>query len=270
MSRVKLHVRAALAVAERDFRIYRSYRLRAISQLLQILFTLTLFYYLSQLVRVGPFTGSHSYFAFAVVGLVILQVLTFTFSLLPGDLRQELVAGTFERVVVSPFGPLGGVISLTLFPLVISFVSGLLTVAVGAIVFGLPLAGWQALLAIPVGLLGELAFVPFALGLAGLVLCVKQAGAGAGYVVTLFSLIGGFYFPVSLLPGWIRWASDAQPFTPTVDLMRHLLVDSPLREDGALSLAKLAGSAILLLPLGVLVLRRAIEFSQRRGTIIEY
>ncbi len=212
MSAAQLHIRAALAIAERDFRIYLSYRLRVISQLLQILFSLTLFYYLSQLVRVGPFTGSHSYFAFAVVGLVILEVLTFTFGLLPSDLRQELVAGTFERLVVSPFGALGGVISLTLFPLVISLVSGLLTVAVGTIIFGLPLAGWQALLAIPVALLGELAFVPFALGLAALVLCVKQAGAGAGYVVTLFSLIGGFYFPISLLryPG-----GSAGPRTPS-------------------------------------------------------
>ena len=45
----------------------------------------------------------------------------------------------------------------------------------------------------------------------------------SGHVITAIGLIAGFYFPVSLLPDWIRWTSNVQPFTPSVDLIRHCL-----------------------------------------------
>ena len=59
------------------------------------------------------------------------------------------------------------------------------------------------------------------------------------------TLIAGFYFPVSLLPGWIQWASDVQPFTPAVDLLRHLLIGIDLEGSAWLAVARLAGFAAI-------------------------
>jgi len=52
-------------------------------------------------------------------------------------------------------------------------------------------------------------------------LLVKQTVMGASFIVSAISLVAGLYFPISLLPGYLRWASDVQPFTPAVDLLRH-------------------------------------------------
>lgn len=265
----RAHLEAALAIVKRDLLMYASYRLRFVTQCFQALFSVTLFYYISRLVRVGSIGSPDDYFAYAVIGLVILEVLTLTLGTLPTDLRQELVAGTFERLVLSPFGAVGGVISMTLFPVVLGLVAGVVTLTFATLIFGLHLVA-TAPLAIPVAALGALAFLPFAIMLAGLMLCVKQVGAGASYLIALFSLIGGFYFPVSLLPRWISWTSDVQPFTPTVDLLRHLLAGAPLREPMWLSFTKLGLSILVLTPLAIALLRVAVRISQRRGTIIEY
>ncbi len=40
----------------------------------------------------------------------------------PRIVRQELVAGTFDRLVLSPFGAVRAVVAMTLFPLLLSFV----------------------------------------------------------------------------------------------------------------------------------------------------
>jgi ABC-2 type transport system permease protein len=90
------------------------------------------------------------------------------------------------------------------------------------------------------------------------------------FVTTALAFLGGFFFPVRLLPDWIEWTSDVQPFTPALDLLRHLLVDTPLRDPAWESLVKIAGFAALLLPLAALALHRAIVVCRRRGTLIEY
>ena len=81
---------------------------------------------------------------------------------------------------------------------------------------------------VPVALLGSLAFLPFAVLITGVVFVFKQAGAGAGFLVTCLSLVAGVFFPVALLPNWIEWTSEVQPLTPALDLLRHLVVGTPI------------------------------------------
>jgi ABC-type multidrug transport system permease subunit len=95
------------------------------------------------------------------------------------------------------------------------------------------------------------------------------------YVFTLLTAIFGIVLvpiptPVALLPDWIEWASNVQPFTPAVDLMRHVLLGLPMPEAAWLAVLKLVLFATVLLPVAVLALNRAVRIGTRRGTIIEY
>jgi ABC-2 type transport system permease protein len=261
---------AAFALLRRDWIIFTSYRLRFFTQLLGQLFSLTLFYYVSRLVTVEPFNSPSEYYAFAVVGLVIVSVLNSTLSTPPALVRQELVAGTFERLYLSPFGPVGSLMSMLLFPFTFAMVMAVCMLILAGIVFGLDIQWDTAALAIPLGLLGAISFMPFGVLLLAVVLVVKQAVAGTTWVIAGISLIAGLYFPVSLLPDWVEWSSKVQPFTPATDLLRHVLVDTPLREDVWVSLTKLVGFTAVLLPISVWLVHRALAVGRRRGTIIEY
>jgi ABC-2 type transport system permease protein len=261
---------AGAAVVRRDLALMLSYRARFATQLLSAFFSLTLFYYLSRLVRVESFASPDAYYAFAVVGLVILQMLNSTLITPPMTLRQELVAGTFERIVVSPGGPVAALAAMLVFPFVYALVLALVMVSFAALIFGLSVQ-WSTLpLVIPTAVLSALAFAPFGLLLLSVVLVFKQASGGATWIVAGLALVGGLYFPVTLLPNWIEWASEVQPFTPAVDLLRHLLVDTRLTDPVWLELLRLAGFAGVLLPLSYLCVGRAVERSRRTGTIIEY
>jgi ABC-2 type transport system permease protein len=121
-----------------------------------------------------------------------------------------------------------------------------------------------------VALLGVVAFLPFALFLVALVMAFKQAASATQFIVSGIAIVGGLYFPVSVLPGWIRWMSEVQPFTPATDLLRHLLVDAPLVHPAGVELLKLVGFSVLLLPAGFVLLRASIRYGQRSGTIAEY
>jgi ABC-2 type transport system permease protein len=263
------HRTAAAAILRRDARLFLSYRFRFLGQLLSALLSLTLFYYVSRLVALEPFAGPDDYFAFVVLGLVTLRLLTATLAQPPQALLGELLAGTFERLAVSPAGPVVTVLATLVFPFLQAVVLGLLMLVFAGVVYGIDLEWSTLALAVPLAALAGLAFAPLAVLIVALVLVVKQATSTTGFVVAGVSLVSGLYFPVALLPGWLRWLSEVQPFTPAVDLMRHVVLGRALEDPAWLDLLRLAGFAAVLLPVSVLVLRAAIGLTRRRGTLSE-
>jgi ABC-2 type transport system permease protein len=261
---------AAGAVFRRDLRLMISYRARILTTFVTAAVGLTMFYYISRLVHSKAVGSPNAYYAFVVVGLIIFGILTSTLSMPVAALRSELQIGTFERIVLSAFGPVRTIVSFILFPCALAIVIAIVSFAFAGIVFGLSLHWSTVPLAVPVTVLAVASFAPFGLLMSAAVVVFKQTNAGATFIITGISLLAGVYFPVSLLPGWIRWASEVQPFTPAMDMLRHLLVNTPLRDSAALDLAKLLGFAVAALPLALLVLRAAVLRSRRRGTVIEY
>jgi ABC-type polysaccharide/polyol phosphate export permease len=180
------------------------------------------------------------------------------------------MAGTFERMLLSPFGSAASVSSMMLFPLVVSVITATISLLVAAAVFGLPVRWTTAALAYPIALLGAGAFAALGMFFAATVLIFKRMMAGAGLIMTLIAFTSGVYFPVALLPAWIEWFSDVQPFTPSIQLLRHVLIGAPIPDGEMALILKVAAFVAVLVPTGFLALRTATRVGQRTGTIIEY
>ncbi len=269
MNAIRSELSAAGAIVKRDFVIFTSYRLRFLSEIVAASLGVAVFYYVSRLVTGGGFATSDEYFAFAVMGLAVLEVLTAGLIVMPMALRQELVAGTFERALVSTFGPIQCLIAMSIFPFLSAVVGAMITIGVAALVFGMPVE-WSTLpAALPAAVLGFIAFLPFAILITAAALVVKQVGAGAGLLITCLSIVAGVLFPVALLPDWIEWTSEVQPLTPALDLLRHLVVGAPL-DSAWRTAARLAAFALVLLPASILLLRTALRYAQKHGTVLEY
>lgn len=268
MSTVVAYAGALYAVVARDMRIFASYRARAFTQLAGLVLTMTIFYYVSRLVDVGQFETGDDYFAFVVAGLLIMLVLQAA-ATAPAALRQELVAGTFERNLVSPMGPVVGIVGLMLFPIAFACLIAVAGFLVAAVLFDLNVEWATAPLAIPASLLSAAAFAVLAVLILAVVVVFKQS-PGVAWIVTLMALTGGVYFPVTLLPDWIEWVSEVQPFTPAVDLLRHLLLGTTTGEPASTSVLKLSGFFVVFGPLSIFVLDAAVQVGRRRGTILEF
>jgi ABC-2 type transport system permease protein len=270
MTSLQLRADAVFAVVRRDATIFLSYRGRFVGQIFSGFFSVAVFYYVSRLVTTHTFHSSNQYFAYVVVGIVTFGILTTTLISLPNDIRQELVAGTFERVLLSPFGPVAAIVSMSIFPFAMALCGGIVTLTLARLAFGMPVEWATAPLGIPLIFLGVLTFVPFGLFASAATIAAKQSAMGLGLIVTAISFFGGVFFPIVLLPGWIQWTSDVQPFTPTLDMLRHVLVGTDLHESVLTSLMKMVLFAGVLLPPALWAVQRAIRLGQRRGTIIEY
>lgn len=268
MSSASYYLGAVLATMKRDALIFVSYRLRVVSQAAAMLFSLTIFYYLGKLIPAGAIGPHGKYFAFAVVGIVTTAVLTSALGSAQ-IVRMELMQGNFERILISPLGPVWGVVAVVAFPIAYSTIFAGAMLALASPVFGVPLRVGGIVPALGVGVLGALCLACIGLLFVAALIAFKSS-LGATWVIAGLSLLGGAYFPLRLFPGWIRWTSDVQPYTPTVDLLRHLLVGTRPMQAIWLELVKLVGFGAVLMPASITVLWLAVKVSRRRGTIMEF
>jgi ABC-2 type transport system permease protein len=262
--------RAFCGIVLRDLRILLSYRFRWITILLGPAVFVVLFYYVSRLVVVPSVGSSDGYFSFVITGMAGLAVLTATVSEASNAIRNEQIAGTLERLATSAFGPLRACIAMLAYPVLQAIVVAIVTVLLAIVIGDLRPSVGELLLAVPALMLVALAFAPLGLFAVALTFVLRQTTTGVTVLITLFSVVAGVYFPVSLLPDWIEWTSDLQPFTPAVGILRHLLSTAPLKGSFWGDALRLAAFTVVLMPLSFLALRAALARARRRGTMTEY
>jgi ABC-2 type transport system permease protein len=86
-------------------------------------------------------------------------------------------------------------------------------------------------------------------------------------MVSALILFSGAYFPVSVLPGFLRHVSEALPVTWSLDVLRSALLSNEI--DG-LRLAGIWAAVAVLLPLALVLFRRALDRARRDGSLGHY
>jgi ABC-2 type transport system permease protein len=142
-------------------------------------------------------------------------------------LIAEMRAGVVERMRVTPASRLALLMGRVLRDVVVLIVQGVILIAC-AMLFGLdaPVGGLLLGLVV-VGLLGA----AFSSASYAAALTLKSEDALAplanGLAVPLL-LLSGILLPMSLAPGWLEAASDANPVKHVVDGVRSLFLDDPV------------------------------------------
>ena len=93
------------AMARRDFLVARSYRLPFVADLAWGVIDLVLYYFISKVVGPVPgadLDGAPSYFAFALVGILVSLVIGTATGEIAGRIRDEQLTGTLELLCAQP------------------------------------------------------------------------------------------------------------------------------------------------------------------------
>jgi ABC-2 type transport system permease protein len=208
----------------------------------------------------------HGYFAFAAVGLVLLFVIDSCVSGPTERLREDQQSGTLEMLASTPVAPrqlLYGGAAYRLTRALLNAGAGLLAAVA---LFGLrPTITVTGLLGVGVALVG-LILVAGAIGtaIAAAALTIRRTGVLATGANTVIGLSAGLYYPIAVLPDWLRGPAEASPVTWAVDLTRAGLLDGRL--DAARAVGLLV-SGPLLLALATLVFERAFTAARRNGDL---
>lgn len=266
--------RVALAFLRKDFLEEISYRfalLLGVVALFVSLFFISVFSdFVGELVadRLVEYRGN--YFAFVVLGIGVYQFLQSTLYELSRRIRQAQVVGTLEALLGTRT-PLGvTILCMPLYPLLETSLNVLGIMCLGALFFGLELDPRGIPAAVLVLALTAAAFAGLGLCAAGLTVAFKRAEAVPSFLASVSLFLGGVWYPIEALPGWLQTLAQALPLTHALEAMRRAMLAGASIREVLPSLAALSATALVLVPLGYYAFRWSVKRAMRDGTLTQY
>ena len=261
--------RQLAAVARRDARIQRTYGVSAVLGLLSSGLGLLTYHFVGRLV--GPATGTglppNGYFAFVCTGLMLHMMVMATLSALGSALAREAAEGTLEPALASGVSPAALIAGAALVPLGLSLLQAMVCAGAGSWISGI--AWSQGCVATAFVTLAATLVASAPLGLLGaaLWLVLRRPGVVTTLAAFAFGILGGVYFPVTLLPSPLRGVADWVPLAVGLRAFRAALLDGAGLTLAAPALGRLALVSLLTFPPAALALRFALDRARRRGTL---
>lgn len=271
-------MRRLWAFLRRDLLHETSYRLSFVLQLLGILPVLILFFFVSRLVgdnASGPLDAyGGRYFPFVLVGIAMERYLVLSLGTFSRGLREAQLAGTLEAVLVTPVSVPMLLAGSTLYSFGFNALRVLAYLAAGSLLFGVELE-WARLPAV-LALLGLtiLAFAGLGILSASFTILFKRGDPVTWGFSVISWVIGGVYFPVSMLPDGLRTLAALLPITHALEALRRTLL--PGAAAGASvgtavrPLFALALWTLVVLPASVVIFRFALDRARNQGTLGHY
>jgi ABC-2 type transport system permease protein len=264
-------IRSLLAVARKEIRLALTYRISVVTGAGSALAAVFMFDLLARFAGRGAPGLLDAYggdfFAFVLVGIAFQGYLGLSLDGMAGSFRSEQILGTLEAAAVTRT-PLS---TLALGSVLWQFLSESWRVAlfllIGLLLFGLDLSEANFLTALLVLAVSIAAFAGTGAVTGGFMLVYRQGNPVRWLYGSASMLLGGVYYPVSLLPDWLRPVSSILPLTSSLEGMRKALLAGAGPEDVAKELAILGFFCIVSIPAGIATFRWALARSRRDGLL---
>jgi len=102
------------------------------------------------------------------------------------------------------------------------------------------------------------------------VLAFGTTGPFPGLLVTASTLFGGVYYPTSVIPSWLERFSAFVPLSYGLRALRRTLLDELTVSASAGDIFMLAGTAVVLLAVSLIVFSYALRYAKHVGTLAQY
>ena len=260
------------AFTQRGFRLASSYRLNFVGTYLGGVLLIVFFAVLEKAFgsRPAAVAAYGDYFTFLLIGGIFARYLSFGMRHFGRELEQELIAGTLEPMLVTGTQPALILLGPSLWVAIEGLILMALQFAVGARFFAADFsrANWPA--AFVIGLLSFVALSFWGVLAAAFVVVFKRADPLSWLIDVTIFLLAGVYFPVTLLPLWLKIPAYLMPLSYSLEALRLAV----MRGESIRDLAGYAGILLLfnaaLIPAGIAGFRRALTHVKRAGTLGHY
>lgn len=210
------------------------------------------------------------YFTFLLIGSTFARYLSLGMKYFSRELERQMVVGTVEPLLVTATSPSFALLGVTAWILVEGVLVMMLELFVGAFFFGANFSNANWISVVVIAIITVLALNAWGVLSAAFLLIFKRADPLTWFVDITFFIFTGVYFPVTLLPIWLRVFSYALPLTYALDGLRGaLMLGRSLSELRDPILILLAFNA-LLIPLALYAFRWALAYTKRTGSLGQY
>ena len=264
----------SLAFFKKDLINQTSYRLSFFLNILSIFIAVYVFFIFSKL-----FEGSNNYlekfgnnyFFFLIIGISVSDVVLRISSVINTEVRNYQLTGMFEEII-NLKTPIIELLSYSfIYPIVFSIFRLLIFLLFAVIFFDLSLD------------FTNIGLIMFAISLT-LISCIGIAYIAGAYAIAFkkgnplsainqlsVMILGGVFFPTTILPDWLNYISQFIPITHALEIIRYLFIsDNFLNSEVIKHFYSLALLSFCFLSIGLIVCHFAIKNGKKNGTLTIY
>lgn len=258
-----------LTLVRREYASRRTYRLAFLLDLLFGVANLLVYYFIARTLDVAADSnlGVSSYFAYALVGIAITNVIGAASTGLAYRIREEQYTGTLEALIVQPVTLTELSAGLAGYPFLFSMGRAAVYILVGGSLLGVDFTHTDWLGFVVMLLVSALAFGALGIILGGVMLVVKRGEALVGLFTYALGILGGAFFPISTLPDWLQPIARIVPTRFAFEGLRHAIF---LGNDWVTDALVLFVMGIVALPIANYFFACAVDHTRRAGTLTQY
>lgn len=268
MNSLAAELRASLAFVERNFNLARRY------YSWEIIFISWNVVHALTIGLIGVFMAGddpekvHASVLFLVVGAVLWNFLRLLFFEVADAVAWERWEGTIEYTFMAPVYRLTHLAGQCVYAIVYGFLRSGIVLVSAVFFFDLTLSGGNLVTAAVILAASSLSFLGLGLMAAVFPLLSPEKGARATDILgTLFLLISGVYYDVSVLPDWLRPLSTVSPGTYALRSIRAALLDGASIAEVSGDLWILLVTGIIMIPLGLWIFHVAEVYAKKTGRL---
>ena len=263
----------AAALMRAQWQTMRSYRLQLLMSLGGIVAGVVPLYFIARAVQ-PVMSGSirtegGSAFGFLAVGFAAFMFVTVGVTALPDLVSSYIRSGTLEALLSTPTSVTELLLGLHAFDFLLALVRATALLGTAA-VLGASILPAQIPSAVFVLVLIVLAHLPIGVLGAAMVLAFRTAGPLPKLTLMASGLLGGVYYPTSVIPSWLQAVSSVLPLSYGLRALRRVLLQDASLSTIAPDLAALAGTTVVLGLIGVVALSFALRYARAQGTLAQY
>lgn len=264
----------ALAFIRKDLLIESSYKSAFVVGILSTFGWILTFYFIGELFgermipHLQPYGGK--YFPFALLGIAFSTYLGAGLGSFSGQLRQEQMMGTMESLLVTPTRSSTILISMALWNFIFASFEVLIYLVLGVFVFGVDLSDTNLPAALLTLVLTIASFSSLGIISASFIMILKRGSPVNWVVSTISEVLGGVFFPIAILPAWVKIISYLLPITYSLRAMRLAVLKGHSIGDLALELSILFAFSIVLAPVSLMSFKYAVRRAKSDGSLSHY
>lgn len=264
----------ALAFIKRDGIIAAGYQAAFLMGLFESVMLLVVLHFIGQLV---PPSDSNAlakygtrYFPFALVGVAFARYFDLTLRMFSDSIRTAQMTGCLEAMLSSQTGCVAIVLMSSLYSLIFGALQLLLILIGGVYLFDVDLSHMNLPATLLVLLVSIAIFVAFGVLSAAAIVWLKKGDPITWLLGGFGTILGGAYFPIDVMPGWMQKLSFLVPVTYSLDALRTTMLKGGSLAAAAGPVSVLAVMDVLLLPISLAIFSAAVRRGRREGTLAQY
>lgn len=237
-------------------------------------FSVVTFYFLSKLFEgnISPYLAPYggSYFAFVIIGIAFSSYLQVSLQSMSNKIRESQMTGTLEALLLTNTSIPMIIFSSSIYSFLWTSLRVLILLLFGILIFGMNIEHANYPLAALILFLTITSTLGLGIISAGFIMVFKKGNPLNLIFGSLSVLLGGVFYPITVLPEWMQKCAYIIPITHSLEGMRQTLLNGAGFRVVTPNLLALTAFSVAILPISFWCFNLAVKKAETDGTLTHY